>query len=191
MKKIFGLLKYFIFVFLIIIYLYSGIKEFLYKFSNKIGDIGMDDVGRELLIQTINKPFEEFDNLEYYVKGLHRTQIVFSMDNYVPIITGYLNIDTIIYNFTKPYDSLLIYFDELTLRGDKLTAVNDDPVPIDSIRKKLKKLNAINIADFFASCGFESFSIVNKEENLILIKLLFSSENYGHNPIFVESNIEK
>ena len=160
-----------------------GIWQMLREDTYLVSALGMDDMGRQAFTKTLNSDVEGTDDIRIICEGRYNQVIVISMKNAAPIIFGRIKPNDVPEHMRKPYAVALKGFKGLILRGDELARSLEDPVPIENIKENLEKLGVKTIGDFYAACGFERFLIRDEKTKNLYLNLIFSSKNYGSNPI--------
>lgn len=157
----------------------------LWETVSHVGDVGMDDIGRQVLCQTLDQDVKVVDDVRVICEGFHRRTMVISMKNSAPIVFGRLKPSDAAEHMKRPYSEALEGLSGLILRGDKLRNTLDDPTPISEIQSKLQRLGARTVANFYAACGFEKFLIRDEEQKLNYLEVTFSPSHYGSNPVSI------
>ena len=88
----------------------------------------------------------------------------------------------------QPYSDALQHLKSLAISGDKSSEIMDNPVPISEIKTRLEKLGAKNLADLYTAMGFREYLLRDPNEDYVYLKLTFSQDRYGHNPVKVETD---
>jgi len=145
----------------------------------------MDDLGRQVLCQTLDHGLKSADDIRVRCEGFHRRTMVIAMKNSGPILFGRLKPADSIEHMKRPYQEALVELTGLALRGDKLLNKMDDPTPISEIHSKLKGLGARTVGDFYAACGFERFLVRDEGQKVNYLEVTFSRDHYGSNPVSI------
>jgi hypothetical protein len=152
-----------------------------------IGDLGMDDIGRQVWCQTLDGDAKsEYTDVRVYCEDRFRRTMVISMKTAAPIMFGRITPDDIILQMKNSYSIALEGLGGVILRGDKETKKVEARMPMGEVKDRLEKLGVKNIADFYAACGFAKLLVRDEEEKSIYLELHFSDKSYGKNPVLVK-----
>jgi len=168
---------------LVLLAIVVGARQCLWETVSHVGDLGMDDLGRQVLCQALDQDIKDVDDVRVRCEGFHRRTMVISMKNSAPIVFGRLKPSDAAEHMKRPYSDALVGLSGLILRGDKLRNTLDDPTPISEIRSRLERLGARTIGDFYAACGFERFLVRDEEQKANYLEITFSRDHYGSNPV--------
>jgi hypothetical protein len=166
-----------------VLFVIVGIRQCFYEAVSLVGDVGMDDLGRQVFCQTLDRELRESGDISVRCEGFHKQILVICMKNAAPIIFGRIKPHDTMKQMTKPYSEALEGISGLVLRGDKLRNTLDKPTPIAEVDARLRKLGVKTVGDFYAAAGFEKFLIRDEEQNTSYLELTFSNKQYGRNPV--------
>ena len=169
---------------IVALFVVFGIRQCFYETVSLVGDVGMDDLGRQAFCHTMDEEMRESGDVSVRCEGFHKQFLVISMKTAQPIMFGRIKPNDTVKQMAKPYSEALQGLSGLILRGDKLEHnALDKPTPIAEVDERLRKLGVKTVGDVYAAFGFETFTIRDEERNMPYLELTFSRKSYGNNPI--------
>lgn len=170
---------------LVLLAIAFGARQSLWETASHVGDLGMDDIGRQFFCQALDHAIRDVEDARVRSEGFHQRTMVISMKNSASIVFGRLKPLEVAEEMKRPYSEALVGLSGLILRGDKLRNTLDDPTPISEIHSRLERLGARTIGDFFAACGFQRFLLRDEERKATYLEITFSRAHYGSNPVLI------
>lgn len=171
-----------------------GARQCLRETVTHVGDLGMDDLGRQLWCQTTDgllRKERRSDNARVRCESLDRTTYVIEVKNYGSSLfwgSAATPEEVVKAMREQPYSDALQHFDTMELSGSKYSKTMDDPVPISEIKARLERLGAKNLADLYTAMGFSEYILKDPKADYVYLKLTFSRNYYGHNPVKVDTD---